>query len=125
LTIWAHPQAHRRKSLGDSAKLVVVNLRLLFRFVLPALISVPLGFILLALAAQNEPSIPTPVVFLFSPGLKFAEMLAPETHQSLGATFGTFLRIAIGVNAAYYFILFAAFSAVFSRARKAPAHGRA
>jgi hypothetical protein len=102
-----------------------MNLRLLFRFVLPALISMPLGFILLALAAQNEPNIPAPLVLLFSPGLKFAELLTPETHQSLGATFGWFLRIAIGVNAAYYFMLFTVFSALFTRARKSPVHGRA
>lgn len=81
-------------------------MRTLFRFLLPALISVPLGFILLALAAQNEPSIPAPLLVLFSPGLKLAEMVAPQTHDSLGATFSWFLRIAILVNAAYYFVLF-------------------
>jgi hypothetical protein len=81
-------------------------MRTVFRFVVPALISVPLGFILLALAAQNEPAIPAPLVVLFSPGLKLAELLAPQTHESLGATFSWFLRIAILVNAAYYFVLF-------------------
>ena len=80
---------------------------------LPALISVPVGFVLLALAAQNEPSIPAPLVMLFSPGLKLAEMFAPQSHQSLGATFGWFLRIAIAVNAAYYFVLFVLLASLF------------
>ena len=95
-----------------------MNLRVLFRFLLPALVSVPLGFVLLALAAQNEPSIPAPLVVLFSPGLKFAELLTPQTHQSLGATFGWFLRIAIAVNAAYYFLLFMLLASLFRRSQR-------
>jgi len=100
-----------------------MNLRVLFRFVLPALISVPLGFLLLALAAQNEPSIPAPLLVLFSPGLKLAELLTPQTHQSLGATFGWFLRIAIAVNATYYFLLFVLLASFFSRSRKSAVQG--
>jgi len=95
-----------------------MNARLLFRFLVPALISVPLGFVLLALAAQNEPSIPVPLVMLFSPGLKLAELLAPHTQQSLGATFGWFLRIAIAVNAAYYFVLFVLLASLLNRSRQ-------
>lgn len=106
----------------SSVKLNLVNLRALFRFVLPALISVPLGFILLALAAQNEPNIPAPLVVLFSPGLKLAEVLTSETHQSLGATFGWFLRIAIAGNAAYCFALLTLVLSLLSRSRKAAAH---
>ena len=92
-------------------------MRFLFRFLLPALVSVPLGFILLALAAQNEPSIPEPLLLLFSPGLKFAELFTPHTQQSLGATFGSFLRIAIAVNAAYYFVIFVLVASMFNRGR--------
>jgi hypothetical protein len=44
---------------------------------------------------------------LFSPGLKVAEMVTPAKHESLGSTFGGFLRIAIGINAALYFSIFA------------------
>jgi hypothetical protein len=44
---------------------------------------------------------------LFSPGLKVAEMLTPARHESLGSTFGGFLRVAIGVNAVLYFSIFA------------------
>lgn len=95
-----------------------MNLRMLFRFLLPALVSLPLGFILLALAAQNEPTLPAPLVMLFSPGLKFAELFTPHTQQSLGATFGWFLRIAIAVNAAYYFLLFVLLASLFNRSRQ-------
>ena len=94
-----------------------MNLRLLFRFIVPALISVPLGFLLLALAAQNEPTIPAALLVLFSPGLKLAELITPQTHQSLGATFGWFLRIGIAANAAYYFVLFALLVSLFTRRR--------
>lgn len=72
---------------------------------LPALVALPLGFFGLALAAENEPAIPAPVLMLFSPGLKLAELITPEGHGSMGATFGWFLRVGIGVNAAYYFAI--------------------
>jgi hypothetical protein len=93
---------------------------MLFRFVLPAIAALPLGFIGLALAAQNEPSIPAPVVMLFSPGLKIAELMMPGSYSSLGATFGTFLRIGIAVNALYYFGLFAVLAWLVTRRRPQP-----
>jgi hypothetical protein len=83
-----------------------MNARVLFRILLPAVLALPLGFIGLALAAENEPAIPVPLLMLFSPGLKLAELITPEAHGSLGATFGWFLRVGIGVNAAYYFAIF-------------------
>lgn len=89
---------------------------MLFRYVLPALAALPLGFVGLALAAQNEPSIPAPLLMLFSPGLKLAELMIPG-HSSMGATFGTFLRIGIGVNALYYFSLFTALTWLVTRRR--------
>jgi len=92
---------------------------MIFRFALPALAALPLGFLGLALAAQNEPSIPAPLVLLFSPGLKLAELITPERHASLGATFGWFLRIGIGVNAVYYFLVFAILAYLVTR-RRAP-----
>jgi hypothetical protein len=88
------------------------------RYVLPALAALPLGFVGLALAAQNEPSIPAPLLMLFSPGLKLAELMIPGGHSSLGATFGTFLRIGIGVNAVYYFALFALLVSLVTRRRQ-------
>ena len=44
-----------------------MNTRVLFRIVLPAVVALPLGFVGLALAAENEPTIPAPVLMLFSP----------------------------------------------------------
>ena len=78
---------------------------MIFRFALPALLALPLGFFGLALAAQNEPSIPVLLLVLFSPGLKLAELITPEHHASLGATFGWFLRIGIGVRGPHVVIL--------------------
>lgn len=81
------------------------------------MVSLPLGFVVLALAAENEPAIPVPLLVLFSPGLKLAELLTPERHASLGATFGWFLRVGIGVNAAYYFAVLALVAYLFTRRR--------
>jgi predicted Na+-dependent transporter len=81
--------------------------RLLLRLVLPAILGSTLGFFALALAVEDEPSLPVPVLSIFSPGLEVAEMIAPAKHESLGSTFGGFLRIAIGVNAVLYFSIFA------------------
>jgi hypothetical protein len=100
-----------------------VSLRVLFRFVLPALVALPLGFFGLALAAQNETTVPGPLLVLLSPGLKLAELMIPTSRSSLGETFGSFLRIGIGVNALYYFVLFTLIAYLFSR-RRTPA-GRA
>jgi hypothetical protein len=83
-----------------------MNTRILLRIVLPAVAALPLGFVGLALAAENEPAIPAPLLMLFSPGLKLAELITPAANGSLGATFGWFLRVGIGVNAAYYFAIF-------------------
>jgi len=85
--------------------------------VLPAVVALPLGFIGLALAAENEPAIPGPVLMLFSPGLKLAELITPGEHGSLGATFGWFLRVGIAANAAYYFVISALFAYLSTRRR--------
>ena len=74
---------------------------------LPAIFGATLGFLALAFAVQNEPALPVPVLAVFSPGLKIAEMFTPARHESLGSTFGGFLRVAIGVNALLYFSIFA------------------
>ncbi len=74
---------------------------------LPAIFGATLGFLALAFAVQNEPVLPVPVLAVFSPGLKIAEMFTPARHESLGSTFGGFLRVAIGVNALLYFSIFA------------------
>jgi hypothetical protein len=97
-----------------------VKSRTLLRFVLPAVIALPLGFICLALAAENEPAIPAPLLMLFSPGLKLAELITPSQHGSLGNTFSWFLRVAIATNAAYYFVIFFLLAYLFTRRRAAP-----
>ena len=68
------------------------------------------GFFALALAMQNEPAIPVPLLCLFSPGLKVAEMVTPVRHESfrtLGPSFSIFLRVALAVNAIFYFAILA------------------
>ena len=92
-----------------------MNKRVLFRIVFPAVLALPLGFVGLALAAENEPTIPAPLLMLFSPGLKLAELITPATHSSLGATFGWFLRVGIAANAAYYFVIFALLAYLLNR----------
>ncbi len=96
-----------------------MNKRTLFRIVLPAVVALPLGFVGLALAAENEPTVPAPLLMLFSPGLKLAELITPESHGSLGATFGWFLRVGITANAAYYFVIFALLAYLVGRRRPA------
>ena len=77
------------------------------------------GFLALAIAVTMEPSLPALMVAMFSPGLKLAEMVMPETHQSFAWTFGWFLRIAIFVNFAYYFALLNLGTFLLSRRRSA------
>ena len=42
----------------------------------------------------------------FRRGLIGAQFLVPGSHESLGWTFGWFLRIAIATNALFYFAIF-------------------
>jgi hypothetical protein len=85
----------------------LVPLQLFFRWILPATAGLLVGFLALAWAAPNESTVPVSLVSLLSPGLKIAEMVMPAAHESLAWTFGWFLRIAIGVNAVFYFAIFA------------------
>jgi hypothetical protein len=79
----------------------------LFRNLVFGVLSLFVGFLALAIAVPVEPQVPAAVVALFSPGLKLAELLMPETHKSLAWTFGWFLRIAIVANAVFYYAIFA------------------
>ncbi|MGB6495890.1 MAG: hypothetical protein WBF09_02770 [Candidatus Acidiferrum sp.] len=81
--------------------------RLIFRWILPAIAALLVGFLSLAWAVTSESSLPVVLVVLFSPGLKIAEIMMPSAHESLAWTFGWFLRIAIGVNTLYYFVILA------------------
>jgi hypothetical protein len=77
----------------------------LFRFLLLLGLTLAAGFLALAAAVPVEQA-PAPLIALFSPGLKPAELIMPETHESMAWTFGWFLRMAIAANAAFYFALF-------------------
>src|SRR5216684_6722173 len=89
----------------------------LFRFLLLAALAVIAGFLALAIAVPIEPQVPAPLIALFSPGLKLAEFVTPETGKSFAWTFGWFLRIAIAANTSFYFALFALIAFVASRRR--------
>jgi hypothetical protein len=80
--------------------------RKLLRYLLLAGLSLAAGFLALAIAVPLESQIPAVLIALFSPGLKLAEMVTPETGKSFAWTFGWFLRIAIAANTAFYFAVF-------------------
>jgi len=69
-------------------------------------LSLAAGFLAPAVAIPVEQQAPAPLIALFSPGLKLAEVMIPETHKSMAWTFGSALRIVIAANAAFYFALF-------------------
>jgi len=77
----------------------------LLRNLLLAGLGLVLGLIALAIAVPVEPQLSPVVVALFSPGLKLAELIMPETHRSMAWTFGWFLRIAIAANAVFYYAI--------------------
>jgi hypothetical protein len=89
----------------------------LFRFLLLAVLGLIAGFLALAIAVPIEPQVPAPLIALFSPGLKLAELLTPATGKSFAWTFGWFLRIAIVANAAFYYALFAVVAYLVDRLR--------
>ncbi len=91
--------------------------RKLFRFLLLAVLAVIAGFLALAIAVPIEPQVPAPLIALFSPGLKLAEFVTPETGKSFAWTFGWFLRIAIAANTSFYFALFALLAYLADRRR--------
>jgi hypothetical protein len=88
-----------------------------YRFLLLAGLSLVAGFLALAIAVPIEPQIPAPLIALFSPGLKLAEFITPETGKSFAWTFSWFLRIAISANAAFYYALFILIGFVAGRRR--------
>jgi hypothetical protein len=88
--------------------------RITFVILVPAATGAVVGFFALAFAVQNEPGLSAVLVSILSPGLKVAEFLTPVKRQSLGSTFGGFLRVAIAINAVFYFVIFA-FAAALAR----------
>jgi hypothetical protein len=93
--------------------------RRLLRYLLFAALGLIAGVAALAFAIAIEPEVSAVLIALFSPGLKLAELLAPETHKSMAWTFSWFLRIAIASNAVFYFALFAFLAYLADRRRLA------
>ncbi len=100
----ARSRNHGAADLIESAQVLK---RILFRWVLPAVIGTLVGLLALAFALQNEQKLSEPALAILSPGLKLAEMLAPARHESFGPALSDFLRVAIAVNTAFYFTIFA------------------
>jgi hypothetical protein len=73
------------------------------------------GFFALAVAVPLEAQLLPWAIALFSPGLKLAELIMPETHGSMAWTFGWFLRIAIAANTVFYYGVFALLAYAFTR----------
>jgi hypothetical protein len=96
---------------------------LFFRWILPAIVGLMVGFLALAWTSTSESTLPVWLVSLFSPGLKVAELVMPAAHESLAWTFGWFLRIAIGVNAIYYFVILALLAYFIDRSRTPSTRG--
>jgi hypothetical protein len=91
--------------------------RKFLRFLLFAGLSLVAGFLALAIAVPIEPQVIPPVIALFSPGLKLAELMTPGSGKCFAWTFGWFLRIAIAGNAAFYFAIFSLFAYLVRRQR--------
>jgi cellulose synthase/poly-beta-1,6-N-acetylglucosamine synthase-like glycosyltransferase len=88
-----------------------------FRWIFPAILGLLVGFLALAWAITSESNQPVSLVSFLSPGLKIAELVMPAAHESLAWTFGWFLRIAIGVNAIFYFSIFVLLAYLVDRRR--------
>jgi hypothetical protein len=92
--------------------------RKFLRFLLLAGLGLAAGFLALAIAVPIEPQTAAPVIALFSPGLKLAEFITPESGKSFAWTFGWFLRIAILANGIFYFAIFSFFAYLAGRRRR-------
>lgn len=108
---------HDRRGTSVLVQFVRMPQRPFFRWVLPAILGLLVGFLALAWAITSESRLPIWLVSVFSPGLKVAEFAMPATHESLAWTFGWFLRIAISVNALFYFLIFAVIAYLVDRRR--------
>lgn len=89
----------------------------LIRTVLLVGLSLVAGYIALGIAVAIEPLVLPPVIAPFSPGLKLAEILAPQIGESFSRTFSWSLRIAILTNTLFYFALFSLLSYLIGRCR--------
>jgi hypothetical protein len=88
-----------------------------FRIVLIVGLALVAGFLALGIAVPLEAQLPAAVIALFSPGLKLAELITPETRGSIAWTFSWFLRIAIAANTVFYFAIFSLLAYLMNRGR--------
>lgn len=79
--------------------------RILIRLVLPAVLGIPAGFLALGLALQHE--LPSPLLYLFAPGVVVASHVVPPSQTFLGPAIGQVLEVSISVNCTFYFAVFA------------------
>jgi hypothetical protein len=101
--------------LLESVTMAQLKLSRLFLF---AGLGLAAGFLALAIAVALEPQLPAALIALFSPGLKLAEFVTPESGgKSFAWTFGWFLRVAIATNTAFYFMIFSLIAYVLDRRR--------
>ena len=115
----AGPFSHRKADSrrGTSVRLVSMPQSKPLRLLLLAGLGLVAGFLALAIAAPMEPQVVPAVIAIFSPGLKLAELITPESGKSFAWTFGWFLRIAILTNALFYFAIFSFFAYLAGRRR--------
>jgi len=111
------PQESGRAPPNPLLESGMMTQRGLLRFLLLAGLGLVVGFLALAIAVPIEPRLPVPLIALFSPGLKLAELLTPQSGQSFVWTFSWFLRIAIAANGTFYFAIFALSAYLASRLR--------
>jgi hypothetical protein len=109
------------ESQAMSATITAMRARWTWMLAVCAVAGAFAGFVALAIAAANEPALPAALIAAFSPGLRLAELVMPPArHESLGWTFGWFLRIAIAGNALFYFVLFGVISYAVERGLRKP-----
>ncbi len=85
------PQESGRTRRNPLLESTAMPQRKLFRFLLFAVLGLIAGFLALAIAVPIEQQIPAALIALFSPGLKLAELITPETGKSFAWSFGWFL----------------------------------
>jgi cellulose synthase/poly-beta-1,6-N-acetylglucosamine synthase-like glycosyltransferase len=114
LAAWRMKSRVARNALIESLRM---QKRPFFRWIFPAILGLLVGFLALAWAITSESNQPVSLVSFLSPGLKIAELVMPAAHESLAWTFGWFLRIAIAVNAIFYFSIFVLLAYLVDRRR--------
>ncbi len=83
--------------------------------VCPAVMALPAGFLALGFAVGYGEELPTPLLYLISPGMGVASHIFPHRPKSLASTIGGFLDVSIAVNFIFYLAIFAAIAYAMER----------